>query len=179
MVSSRAVRRAAAVGAVLGVVAGAVLASATGAGAAVLLQCEGTNATSFSPGLLLAEQEVRLTYAESLGPCLVSSDPAVRSGSAAASFPVLAGCLHLDPGVAGSKTFTWNTGETSRFEFTIVGTTVAGQVVVTNTGTITAGKFAGAVAEEVIANASLSLLNCLAPPGVEAVGGTLRLLIAG
>lgn len=150
---------------------------APGASAANLVECSGSNITTFSPGLRLTPQTVTLSYQESLSSCPVSSEPGLTA-TATASFPHTAGCLNLDLGTSGSKTFHWSTGETSTFEFTIVGTTLLGQVIVTDTGTITAGKFAGSAAVEVITNASLSLLDCLAAPGVETVSGATTLAIA-
>jgi hypothetical protein len=49
--------------------------------------------------------------------------------------------------------------------------TVAGQAVATRTGSITAGKFAGATAVSEVATPSINLLNCFGPPGITSASG--------
>jgi hypothetical protein len=149
-----------------------------GAGAQDLLACTGRSVTRFSPGLLLMPQRVTISYVETLDPCgLDTGSPAVTSGRASETVSdIRNSCLNVTLG-PGSKTFTWSTGERSRFEFTIGSVDAGGQVIVTDTGTITDGKFQGARAVELITIQTLSSLRCFEPPGIEDVTGEIVLTI--
>jgi hypothetical protein len=91
--------------------------------------------------------------------------PAVISGTSNSSFPAApTSCLRvLNPG-SGSKTVTWNTGQTSTFSYNKVSSNV-GSNVVTETGIITSGLFAGSTAVETVTGAA-DTLQCLSPPGL-------------
>jgi hypothetical protein len=81
-------------------------------------------------------------------------------------------CNSILTTTTGVKTYRWNDGTTSRFEYSRTGTRVLSQTVVTFTGTITAGKFAGSSAVETNVGVSLGVLDCLAPGGVTHVDFT-------
>jgi hypothetical protein len=108
-----------------------------------------------------------------LVPCL-STDPTVTRGTATVSFP-LTGASCLDPlrATSGSQVITWNNGRTSTFSFETTITEAEGVTVSTNTGTITAGEFAGGVAEEVIVQAPPNPLACLLPGGATSLDGLM------
>ncbi|MET8799380.1 hypothetical protein ABZV91_23630 [Nocardia sp. NPDC004568] len=83
-------------------------------------------------------------------------------------------CIDIVEGGSGTRVFTYNTGDTSTFAYNRTVTTVDGVPVVTATGTITAGEFAGALAEQVTVQAALNPL-CLG--GVASVTGAVTLAI--
>jgi hypothetical protein len=129
--------------------------------------CIGTQHVRISPGLLLAPRDVTLTVNAIYAPCTSASEPGITSATNRATFPVPgASCLNpFDPG-SGSKTYTWNTGQTSVFSFNRMGSNLGGTNVITSVGTITSGLYAGATAVEVVVGPSLDTLRCLAEPGI-------------
>jgi len=140
------------------------------------LTCPGTESVTFTPGLLLTLQQVTLHTSRQWGPC-VSSDPTVSSGSDAESFVNTISCLSVAAAGTGTVTFTWSNGRTSTFAFTKSVSHPVGQTVVTYTGNITAGEFAGDSALETITGAALNLTACLAPPGITSTFGVAVLEI--
>ena len=83
-------------------------------------------------------------------------------------------------GSTGTATFTWADSTTSTFSYTDVNGAllVGGSYVDTLTGTMTSGKFAGATVTEVIADPTLSVLQCLTT-GVSDLTGVATLTITG
>lgn len=157
--------------AALGIALAGVFAAPPRAHAAVAdLTCTGTESVTFHPGLLLASQQVTVHTSRVWAPC-VSSDPAVTSGSDAESFVNTISCLSLAAAGTGTVTFTWSNGRTSTFVFNKTVSHPIGQTIVTYTGTIVAGEFAGDSALETITGAALNLTACLAPPGITSTFG--------
>jgi hypothetical protein len=64
-----------------------------------------------------------------------------------------------------TKVLTWSTGDTSTFAFNQVATTIGGNTVVTLTGVITQGLFAGSTAIETITGPA-NTWECLFEPGL-------------
>ncbi|MFC8732876.1 hypothetical protein ACFT5B_10490 [Luteimicrobium sp. NPDC057192] len=133
--------------------------------------CTGTVAVDYSPGLTLTAQTVTASATSTYPSCL-TSQTGVTSASASGSVTDTLDCNSLLTTTTGVKTYHWNDGTTSRFEYTRTGTRVLSQTVVTFTGTITSGKFSGDTAVETNIAANLGLLDCLAPGGVTHVDFT-------
>lgn len=151
--------------------AGVFAAASPRAHAAVAdLTCPGTESVTFTPGLLLTTQQVTVHTSRQWGPC-VSSDPTVSSGSDAETFVNTISCLSLAAAGTGTLTFTWSNKHTSTFAFTKTVSHPVGQTVVTYTGNITAGEFAGDSVLETITGAAVDLTACLAPPGITSTFG--------
>lgn len=142
------------------------------------LTCLGTVTANYSPGLTLTSSPQTVTTNEIDTPCTSASNPDVTSGHSAVTIETEAGCLEiLQPGSA-TKTFTWNTGETSVFSFNRSISRPGGNSVVTLAGAITQGLFAGRTALEVITFPNPNLLGCLTPPGVTSLFGVAALTIS-
>jgi hypothetical protein len=74
-------------------------------------------------------------------------------------------------------TFDWSNGTQSTFSFNRSATTVGGQLVVTETGVITAGEFYGATATRTVVGATPNILQCLSPPGITGRTGVVNIVI--
>lgn len=128
--------------------------------------CLGTQHVNQSPGLLLLTPRVTtLTVDEIFAPCISPSHPGItaQSHSSFQTRPIT--CLALLSPNSFTKVLTWSTGATSTFAFNQVATTVGGNTVVTLTGVITEGLFAGSTAIETIAGPANSW-ECLFEPGL-------------
>lgn len=128
--------------------------------------CLGTQAVNESPGLLLLTPRVTtLTVNEIFAPCISLTHPGI-TGLSHSSFqtrPIT--CLALLSPNSFSKVLNWSTGDTSTFAFNQLATTIGGNTVVTLTGVITQGLFAGSTAIETITGPANSLA-CLFEPGL-------------
>jgi hypothetical protein len=146
--------------------------------ASVDVTCAGTETVSYDPGLLLTPQAVHTIVTGILAPC-TSGVPGITAGTYREDFTTPLSCATLLSGRAGTRVFHWNDGSTSTFSFDRALNNVAGQITVTFTGTITAGRFAGDTAVEQAVFVTPSALQCLAPPGITALGpGPVVLTIA-
>jgi hypothetical protein len=134
--------------------------------------CTVSNVVSFSPGLTLTSATQQVTLSVGYSNCLSTSHPAVTSGTRSASFSRVLSCLTAPSGGTQIATVTWNTGQTSTFSGTVAFALVAGQLIFTWQGTVTAGLFTGSAFTEVIAQVALNLLACVIPPGVTSQSGT-------
>jgi hypothetical protein len=141
--------------------------------------CVGTQHAHISPGLTFQPRDVTVTVKTIYSPCASPTTPTVASATQNSSFVVTsASCLNpFDPG-SGTKVLTWNTGATSVFSFNRIGNNVGGSTVVTETGLITAGLFAGDNAIEQITGPVVNTLDCLSEKGVTDRFATLQLVIA-
>jgi hypothetical protein len=79
---------------------------------------------------------------------------------------------------SGTFTITWNTGQTSAFDYHAVEAQSGGQDIYTTTATVTSGVFTGDTMEERISENTPNLLDCLVPPGVTSQTGTGTVVIA-
>jgi len=141
-----------------------------------LLQCQGTETVTYSPGVTFQPRDIDITTDGRFGSC-VDGEGGVTSGSYGERFTILAGCNDLLDGFQGPRTFTWNTGDTSVIEATGSSTAVAGQVVTTITGTVTHGRFQGRTATQIIVLPQAGLLSCLTT-GVTGTTGVTTLTLA-
>lgn len=138
--------------------------------------CGGTDTIVISPGLLFTPQTVTITGTKDFGPCL-STDSTLTSGTTVASGSVVRSCDLTDDPHSGSATITWNNSQTSTFSYSVQTTYSAGENVATFTGSITAGEFTGDTAVMVSTGLAPDPLQCLVPPGVTSLFGTVTLEI--
>ncbi|NUR58397.1 MAG: hypothetical protein HOV87_06850 [Catenulispora sp.] len=131
--------------------------------------CAGTETVSYSPGLLLTTQTVRTSVTGSLAACS-SSDPGITAGTYREDFSASLSCATLLSGRAGTRIFRWSDGTTSTFAFNRALNNAAGQVTVTFSGSITAGRFTGDTVLEQVVFVTPNPLQCLASPGLTTLG---------
>lgn len=136
------------------------------AAAGVELTCVGGEVADYRPGLQLLPRQVDVEVAGTLGGCV----GAVTGGTYGSRFPAVLSCATLLAQLDGTRTFHWNDRSTSTFTYRRILTNLGGQTLVTFTGTITAGRYAGATAVEQVVFASLDTLRCLTPAGLTTLG---------
>lgn len=156
-------------------ISGVVLPSAAGHAVSADVLCVGTETVTYQPGLLLTPQTVNVTVNGILAPC-TSSDPDITSGTYHQNFTATLSCGTLLAGLAATRVFNWSDGQSSSFSYNRAINDVGGQTTVTFTGTIVSGKFAGDTAIEQVVFVSLNTLQCLAPPGLTALGPGVAIL---
>ncbi|TYB60236.1 hypothetical protein FXF51_32095 [Nonomuraea sp. PA05] len=148
----------------LAVVLGAVLLASAPASAGVLdVTCTPPSTTSavYNPPLTLTPQPTTVTLSDQYGPCVSVSVPALSSGSAGSQFPVAGlSCLELLQPSSFTSTITWNTGQTSTFSGNTTAEFVGAALVVTSTGTVTSGLFAGDTVLRVVTVPDLNITLC-------------------
>ncbi|MGW0606850.1 hypothetical protein [Streptomyces sp. NPDC002640] len=134
-----------------------------------LATCLSSHTVNYSPGLLLTPQQVTISASTQYTACLGGG---VSSGSSTSNPPPQSlSCLNLGEPASGTETITWNDGTTSTYSYNQTVVDAGAVSTVTRTGSISAGKFAGATAVRVITNPNLEVLDCLAPPGVTSKSG--------
>ncbi|MGM1060673.1 hypothetical protein [Saccharothrix sp. Mg75] len=139
--------------------------------APVDLLCTEDESVSYSPGLLTAPRPVDVDVHNVLS-CTSLTDPAVTGGYVRATVRGLnRSCTDLAASGSGSYTITWNTGETSTISYSRSATYVLGTLVMTETGTVTGGKFTGDSSTHVVELLTLDLLSCLTEPGLTTTSG--------
>ncbi|GAB2963099.1 hypothetical protein [Saccharothrix stipae] len=149
--------------------------SAAPAHAATLEQtCVGTEVTTFDPPLTLTARPTTITVSGVYPTCTHAN---AVTATYAETFGLTASCLVLFDSGSALRTFTWGgTVTPSEFRYNVTSSAVAGQVVVVNTGVITAGGFAPAGAEQVITLVTPNLAQCLTG-GVASVTGPTTLTV--
>jgi hypothetical protein len=158
---------------------GAMLPSAASHAVSADVSCVGTETVTYQPGLLLTPQTVNVTVNGIMARC-TSSDPAITSGTYLPHFTTTLSCATLLSGLAATRVFNWNDGQSSTFSYNRAINDVGGQTTVTLIGTIVSGRFAGDLALQQVVLATPSPLQCLAPPGLTALGpGATVLEVAG
>lgn len=140
--------------------------------------CTVSTHITYDPGLLLVDQEVHTTVDKGFSNCVTPGREDIVAGTASASFVGTRSCVQTLESFPTEADITWNTGETSTRSGTTTVNNVAGQVVLTFTGTITAGLFAGSSFTEVVTEPALNPIACLAPPGVTSQSGRGTLIIS-
>lgn len=126
-----------------------------------LLQCEGTETDVYTPGVTFQPHEFLVTLTGRYGSCLDSSGRVTSGSYGPERFSLEAGCDDLFEGFALTRTFTWNTGESSVLEGSGQSTEVGGSVITTITGMITQGRFQGRSAIQTITLPQPDVLACL------------------
>lgn len=150
-----------------------------GAHAATLTTCVGTENLRYAPGLTNAPARTTITLNDVLSPC-AQVLPSLWSGSATVSrtIPTTASCLDLLSGGPGSKTVDWSDATTSTFTYNTIVDRVEGQITASETGTISAGRYAGATAIGRVVSPG-DLTACSTPAGLANQTGVYSLSIAG
>ncbi|WP_256107727.1 hypothetical protein [Streptomyces sp. ODS05-4] len=98
----------------------------------------------YNPPLTNVPQPVVSTQNWQLGPCVSASKPALTSGThSQTSLPRDRTCFDLLAAGPETKTITWNTGETSTLSMNRTVSVAGAALIVTHTGTVTSGLFAG------------------------------------
>lgn len=136
-------------------VAGADTAPATG-----VVVCTTTSTWTYSPGVVLLPRPVVTRVHDRYTSCL-SPTGGVTGGSSEFTVERDAGCLEPVAAVPETRVITWDDGRTSTFDYTVTVSSLPGLDVVTKTGAITAGAFAGHPAQATQAAPTLDLLRCL------------------
>lgn len=98
---------------------------------------------SYSPALTLAPQSVSVSTSALYGPCVSLSQPAITSGTRAATATTTSSCADLLGSGTFSYTINWNTGQTSTLSTNYTRVVAGAVYTVTATGVVTAGVFAG------------------------------------
>ncbi len=121
---------------------------------------------TYAPPLSMTPQDVTVGSTTQYGPCVSLSNPAITSGSRARTL-LIPGRTCLDLLNSGSTTYTitWNTGQTSTVSSNFTSTTVGAALVVTDTGTVTSGLFAGSTVVQVLTGPATDVLLCTAGLG--------------
>ncbi|MEU4768822.1 hypothetical protein AB0H12_36800 [Actinosynnema sp. NPDC023794] len=157
-------------------VAGSVVAT-TGAADAVAVEqvCVGTWAVTYDPPITNTPQVVRGNLTGVFPTCTNLVAP---SGSYGQAFTDTVSCATLLTAGAASRTYTWSNplAAPTTFAYNWTVSDVAGQAVITNTGLITSGTFAGASAEQVAVLVTPDVLQC-AGAGISSLTGPTTLTV--
>ena len=143
-----------------------VVATATPATASALdVTCVGSQTTSYNPALTQTPQSVTVSTSTQYGPCTSTTVPELTSGSRSANFPYPnLSCLNFLDSASVTYTITWNTGQQSTISGNTTVTT-AGTTVVTVTGNVTAGLFAGDSVISTVTGPATDITLCTAGLG--------------
>jgi hypothetical protein len=120
-----------------------------------------SEATTYSPPLTPAPQDVTFSSTVQYGPCVSLSHPEIESGSR--SLRVLTpdrSCLTLLEAAVSQFTITWNTGQSSTISGSRTATVVGAALVVTITGNVTSGVFAGDSVVQTSTGPATDILAC-------------------
>ncbi|MFS0694162.1 hypothetical protein [Streptomyces nitrosporeus] len=99
---------------------------------------------AYTPPLTNTPQPSSAFVSWQLGPCVSTSVPGLTSGTSTDSVPPRSrSCLDLLAAGTETKVVTWNTGATSTLSMNRTVTVAGAVVLVTHTGTVTSGLFAG------------------------------------
>jgi hypothetical protein len=138
----------------------------------------GHQVVTYSPGVTTASQTITVTYHLDLGACVSLTNPAVTNGTSSGTVTIPLSCTDLLSTMSATQDFTWNTGQTSRFSFLRTVTTANGQTVLTLTGTITSGLFAGSPAVLTVVQPTVDLLACQSPGGLTRLDGISTFVVS-
>ncbi|WP_027343145.1 hypothetical protein [Hamadaea tsunoensis] len=124
------------------------------------LVCTASGTTTFSPGLTLTPRTQDIDFDIAYSGCTSTNGATVTSGGRSGSFTGVRGCLTIPPSASGTVVVTWNDSTTSTISGTSQSVDTGGQTVITLTGTVQSGRFAGDEFIEVLTQSSLDLLTC-------------------
>ncbi|KOV78206.1 hypothetical protein [Nocardia sp. NRRL S-836] len=152
---------------VLGVAAALVPLAAQGvpahADVPTAMVCTTSSDWTFSPGVVLMPRPVRTTVRDEYTSC---TGAAGADGSSEFVVDRSAGCVEPVGAAAETREITWADGNTSTFTYAVTVTSAPGVDVVTKTGAITDGEFAGRRAQAVQVAPTADLANCLTEEGI-------------
>jgi hypothetical protein len=139
-----------------------MMATATPATASTLdVTCVGSQTATFTPPLTKAPKPVTVTASTQYGPCTSPSVPALTAGSRNATIPYPSlSCLDLLNSAPLTYTINWNTGQQSTITGSTAVNTVGAALVVTITGNVTAGLFAGDSVVQTITGPATDITKC-------------------
>lgn len=126
-----------------------------------LVQCEGTETDAYDPGVTFQPHEFSITLTGRYTSCLDGSGHVTSGSYGPEQFSLDAGCDNLLEGFTVTRTFTWNTGDSSVLQGSGQSTEVGGSVITTITGTIVRGRFQGESAVQTITLPQPNVLACL------------------
>lgn len=116
---------------------------------------------TFDPPLTMTPGPVMVSTSTQYGPCTSTSVPGLTAGSRNATFPYPSlSCLDLLDSSSVSFTITWNTGQQSTISGNTTVSRVGAALVVTITGNVTAGLFAGDSVVQTVTAAATSITLC-------------------
>ncbi|MFF5438895.1 hypothetical protein [Streptomyces achromogenes] len=142
-----------------------------------VVQCAGTEAITYEPGLTLTPRQVTLRAEGTLGPCVTLAGSDYSGGQI-----TFQGSGYLSCSVGGSSSgtaeITWLGGERSRFTFQgAVSLRPDGVTILVLTGEVTSGAFVGEKVVNTITLASSDLTDCLTASGLTSTSGPITLNI--
>jgi hypothetical protein len=163
-------RRLAGFGAALTVLAGLGLTAAPAAHALSTVECLGTAALTFHPGVTFTPQPIAVHSDASFAPC-VSTNLAIVSATSSLNASGTLSCLTGT--TTGTQDISWNDGSHSVISFTgVVGVQPGGQKAVVIAGTVTGGNaFVGGAVTETLIFITTQTLQCLTSEGITSGGG--------
>ncbi|GLZ32347.1 hypothetical protein Lesp02_45350 [Lentzea sp. NBRC 105346] len=142
----------------------------------VALECVGTKTTQYSPGLKLFPSVQRIEYDAIFSPCAGTATGV--SAIQSSGVTKVASCLSVGESNPGLLQYVWSDGESSFFSYETTVQRPAGQIVVTKTGTITAGRYTGATAVETTTGVTPNVLDCVGD-GIKSLPSAVTLSIVG
>ena len=142
----------------------------------VALECVGTKTTQYSPGLKLLPSVQRIEYDAVFSPCVGTATGASATQSSGTTKVV--SCLSVGESNPGLLQYVWTDGGSSFFSYETTVQRPAGQIIVTKTGTITAGRYTGATVVETTTGVTPNVADCLGQ-GVKSLPSTVTLSIVG
>ncbi|MCE6998306.1 hypothetical protein LZG04_26420 [Saccharothrix sp. S26] len=129
--------------------------------AAGVVLCETTSTWTYSPGVVLLPRPVTTHVHDQYASCASPTGAVVTGGSSSFTVERDAGCLEPVAAVPETRVITWGDGRSSTFGYTVTVSSLPGLDVVTKTGTITAGEFAGRPAQATQTAPTPDLVACL------------------
>jgi len=134
----------------------------------VALECPGTIAATYNPGIKLEAQQISATAMGSFGPC-VGVPLTLPSGTFTATGSGTLSCLTGDSSF--DAVITWNDNTKSNASVTATIDVRPGGAVVVYTGTLSSGKFNGATIVITVALLTTDIDNCVSAQGVTFTSG--------
>lgn len=133
---------------------------------------------TYNPGVTDSPQSIGVTYTVDLGTCVSLTHTSIVTGTSGGSAVQTMSCDDVLSASQGSQEIDWNTGQVSGFSYTRTVIRVNGTSILTLTGTIDSGLFAGDTAVMTIADPAAQFLACQDPGGLSAVSGTTSLVLS-
>ncbi|MER7705192.1 hypothetical protein ABTX81_20140 [Kitasatospora sp. NPDC097605] len=129
----------------------------------VQVSCEGTVHNAYDPPLTATPRDTEVTVDSSYNiGCVAPGHEDILPGSAHLHVTVPDySCIDLLSTAPGTQTITWADGSTTTYAYTRAVSDIAGTLVVTNSGTVTAGRFTGSTVLQVATAPAPNPLVCL------------------
>ncbi|MFI0421015.1 hypothetical protein [Spongiactinospora sp. 9N601] len=115
---------------------------------------------TYRPPLTATAQDVSIDATTHYGPCAAAGVPGLTSGSRAFQGSGSRSCLSLLSSGTETFTITWNTGQTSTVSVAKLVTVAGATLVVTFTGTVTAGLFTGSRVLQTVTGPATDITLC-------------------